>query len=63
MLKLEDDDVDNLKFERHGATTNVTNNLLKETFHEREPLVHAEKPETTGAFEENIRSIIADIRP
>ncbi|GFX04344.1 putative DD41D transposase [Trichonephila clavipes] len=70
--ELNNHDVQELWFQQDGATCHTaraTIDLLKDTFGDRlisrfgPSLVYADKPETLDHLEDNIRRVIADIRP
>ncbi|GFW98084.1 hypothetical protein TNCV_2491401 [Trichonephila clavipes] len=54
--ELNNHDVQELWFQQDGATCH-------NRFIERHSLVYADKPQTPGHLEDNIRRVIADIRP
>ncbi|GFX13217.1 hypothetical protein TNCV_2989811 [Trichonephila clavipes] len=60
--ELNNHDVQELWFQQDGATCHTaraTIDLLKDTF----VIVYADKPQTLDHLEDNIRRVIADIRP
>ncbi|GFT72017.1 hypothetical protein TNCV_2516411 [Trichonephila clavipes] len=64
--ELNNHDVQELWFQQDGATCHTaraTIDLLKDTFGYVKPLVYADKPQTLDYLEDNIRRVIADIRP
>ncbi|GFX72516.1 transposable element Tc3 transposase [Trichonephila clavipes] len=66
--ELNNHDVQELWFQQDGAichTARATIDLLKDTFGDRQfqSLVYADKPQTLDHLEDNIRRVIADIRP
>ncbi|GFT66997.1 transposable element Tc3 transposase [Trichonephila clavipes] len=70
--ELNNHDVQELWFQQDGATyhtARATIDLLKDTFGDRlisrfgPSLVNADKPQTLDHLEDNIRRVIADIRP
>ncbi|GFV12477.1 uncharacterized protein TNCV_1792561 [Trichonephila clavipes] len=70
--ELNNHDVQELRFQQDGATCHTaraTIDLLKDTFGDRlisrfgPSLVYADKPQTLDHSEDNIRRVIADIRP
>ncbi|GFV34806.1 hypothetical protein TNCV_1451101 [Trichonephila clavipes] len=61
--ELNNHDVQELWFQQDGVTCHTaraTIDLLKDTF---ESLVYVDKPQTLDHLEDNIRRVIADIRP
>ncbi|GFT86480.1 hypothetical protein TNCV_3259751 [Trichonephila clavipes] len=63
--ELNNHDVQELWFQQDGATCHTartTIDLLKDTFGDR-LISHADKPQTLDHLEDNIRRVIADIRP
>ncbi|GFV68949.1 hypothetical protein TNCV_2954141 [Trichonephila clavipes] len=61
--ELNNHDVQELWFHQDGETchtSRTTIDLLKDTF---ESLVYADKPQTPDHLEDNIRRVMADIRP
>ncbi|GFY35768.1 uncharacterized protein TNCV_4841451 [Trichonephila clavipes] len=63
--ELSNHDVQELWFQQDGATCHTaraTIDLLKDTLGDRS-LVYADKPQTLDHLEDNIRRVIADIRP
>ncbi|GFU49952.1 hypothetical protein TNCV_2362451 [Trichonephila clavipes] len=64
--ELNNHDVQELWFQQDGATCHTaraTIDLLKDTLGYVKPLVYADKPQTLDHLEDNIRRVIADIRP
>ncbi|GFW72781.1 hypothetical protein TNCV_1266241 [Trichonephila clavipes] len=66
--ELNNHDVQELWFQQDGATCHTaraTIDLLKDTFgdHLRHSLVYADNQQTLDHLEDNIRHVIADIRP
>ncbi|GFV91609.1 hypothetical protein TNCV_4761741 [Trichonephila clavipes] len=64
--ELNNHDVQELWFQQDGATCHTaraTIDLLKDTFGYVKSLVYADKPQTLDRLEDNIRRVIADIRP
>ncbi|GFV13072.1 putative transposable element [Trichonephila clavipes] len=65
--ELNNHDVQELWFQQDGATCYTASaviDLLKDTFGGYvTSLVYADKPQTLGHLEDNIRRVIADIRP
>ncbi|GFU36673.1 hypothetical protein TNCV_3311671 [Trichonephila clavipes] len=64
--ELNNHDVQELWFQQDGATCHTaraTIDLLKDTFGYVKSLVYADKPQTLDHLEDNIRRVIADIRP
>ncbi|GFX45839.1 hypothetical protein TNCV_934781 [Trichonephila clavipes] len=66
--ELNNHDVQELWFQQDGATCHTaraTIDSLKDTFGDRliHSLVYADKPQTLDHLEDNIRRVIADIRP
>ncbi|GFU87974.1 hypothetical protein TNCV_1335431 [Trichonephila clavipes] len=65
--ELNNHDVQELWFQQDGATCHkarATIDLLKDTFGGYvKSLVYADKPQTLDHLEDNIRRVIADIRP
>ncbi|GFX01609.1 hypothetical protein TNCV_3971091 [Trichonephila clavipes] len=64
--ELNNHDVQELWFQQDGATCHTaraTIDLLKDTFGYVKSLVYADKPQTFDHLEDNIRRVIADIRP
>ncbi|GFW01131.1 transposable element Tc3 transposase [Trichonephila clavipes] len=64
--ELNNHDVQELWFQQDGATCHTaraTIDLLKDTFGLRKVIVYADKPQTLDHLEDNIRCVIADIRP
>ncbi|GFV76182.1 uncharacterized protein TNCV_4672711 [Trichonephila clavipes] len=65
--ELNNHDVQEMWFQQDGATCHTaraTIDLLKDTFGLcKLPLVYADKPQTLDHLKDNIRRVIADIRP
>ncbi|GFX30239.1 DUF4817 domain-containing protein [Trichonephila clavipes] len=64
--ELNNHDLQVLWFQQDGATCHTaraTIDLLKDTFGLCKSLVYADKPQTLDHLEDNIRRVIADIRP
>ncbi|GFT74532.1 hypothetical protein TNCV_1227721 [Trichonephila clavipes] len=59
ILELNNHDVQELSFQQDGATCHTARATRKT----RWSLVYADKPQTLDLFEDNIRRVIADIRP
>ncbi|GFU19020.1 hypothetical protein TNCV_430611 [Trichonephila clavipes] len=62
--ELNNHDVQELWFQQDGTTCHIargTIDLLKDTY--VKSLVYADKPQTLDHLEDNIRRVIADIRP
>ncbi|GFV30303.1 uncharacterized protein TNCV_97781 [Trichonephila clavipes] len=57
--ELNNHDVQELWFQQDGATCHTAHNR----FIERHSLVYADKPQTLDHLEDNIRRVIADVRP
>ncbi|GFW21508.1 uncharacterized protein TNCV_1533311 [Trichonephila clavipes] len=64
--ELNNHDVQELWFQQDGAaclTARATIDLLKDAFGYVKSLVYADKPQALDHLEDNIRRVIADIRP
>ncbi|GFU68143.1 hypothetical protein TNCV_248071 [Trichonephila clavipes] len=64
--ELNNHDVQELWFQQDGATCHTARaaiDILKDTFGYVKSLVYADKPQTLDHLEDNIRGVIADIRP